>query len=470
MTVGKTLRLTGLAVSLALGGCAGLAGEFGAAGDKLAGMTSYERGKVHYNTGRYGLAVRHFRVAVDREPGSVEALNGLAATYDRLGRYDLSARYYERALALDPESSQTLNNIGYSYLLQKRFDLAVAYLREAQSQDETDPVITANRGAAEVAFQEADLKRAAEDAAAPRAASAPAGVGERAAPARVAEAPAAPPARPARDQVRPWIERTAPRVQTLVTRPQTVLAGTAHDVGLEPSLVAYRPKQPEAAELLPEPLAAPLVLDERASAALKGVPRPEVTVLALAPIAPAEHPPLASGEPATAPAAGLVPAEVTAASLKPVAPVQEEPGPGDEAAAGLVPAEVTVASLQPVPPVRQGAQTIAEPGRRPLVELSNGTGRLRMAARIREHLESEGVTVGRLTNADSYTHMETTIFYRDGWRAYAERLARMLPAAIDLADRDGQPADVRVELGGDLLEFDAGLYWAKVGARRARSG
>jgi hypothetical protein len=126
-------------------------------------------------------------------------------------------------------------------------------------------------------------------------------------------------------------------------------------------------------------------------------------------------------------------------------------------------AEVEVASLGAVVPdaprVEVGT-TVAVPASLPLVEVANGTGRLNMAARLRDHLEAEGVTVKRLTNADHYWHRETTIFYRRGWRSYAENLARMLPVAIELDDRDGQKSDIRIELGGDLLEFDRGLYYA----------
>ncbi len=126
----KSHTIIAILASLTLGGCLG-----GPDRAQPIDMAAYERGKSHFSVGQFGLAVKHFQSAVDREPASIEALNGLAASYDRLGRYDLSARYYERALAADPASSQTLNNIGYSYLMQDRFDLAVAYLRDAQSRD-----------------------------------------------------------------------------------------------------------------------------------------------------------------------------------------------------------------------------------------------------------------------------------------------------------------------------------------------
>jgi hypothetical protein len=142
------------------------------------------------------------------------------------------------------------------------------------------------------------------------------------------------------------------------------------------------------------------------------------------------------------------------------------------------PAETQVALAQPEQKVKDVVQT--RETERPItplrlqggphIEVSNGTGRLRMAARIREHLNGEGVTVQRLTNADHYSHMETTIFYRDGWRIYAEELARILPGAVDLAEKDDQRADIRLELGGDLLDFDRGLYYADRRSSHERKG
>ena len=83
----KSLTIAALLASLTLGGCLGETG-----GEELFDQTAYQRGKHHFNAGRFGLAVSHFQSAVRREPSSIEALNGLAASYDRLGRYDLQTR------------------------------------------------------------------------------------------------------------------------------------------------------------------------------------------------------------------------------------------------------------------------------------------------------------------------------------------------------------------------------------------
>ncbi len=551
----KSLTIVALLASLTLGGCLG-----GTGGGELIDLSAYQRGKFHFNAGQYGLAVGHFQSAVRREPGSVEALNGLAASYDKLGRFDLSARYYERALVADPESAQTLNNIGYSYLLQERFDLAVAYLRDAQARDRKDPVVLANRSAAEVSYQDADLKRSAEEARS-RQAAAPAPTPSRPRIAALAPSRQPVPAQSVTGQsvtaqsATPWIERTASKVQTLVTRPQVALLGVVEAVGIPPQLAAYRPQQPTAAELLPDHVVAPMTLDARPSPEREAPDRPRsIPVSGLAPaeavvagldpllalegameaamedIAGSEMPrdgdrqesqgaiagllpeaqaPLPAALPDAVEAIRSTPVEVVVASLDPsreaiaVAPSQgelvsaattalvapevvlsgldpldaleddlleAEKGLPQEAAIGGgagVGTEFEVASLNAAVPVARRIDASAAAGggvavaaSLPLVEVSNGTGRLDMAARIRDHLEAKGIVVKRLTNAEDYRHQETVIFYRSGWRAYAEKLAAMLPAVIDLDGRPGQDSDVRLELGGDLLEFDRDLYYA----------
>lgn len=142
--------LTIFGVALLLGGCGTQLEEarpvFGYSGLSAgsATLSSYEQGKVDFAAARYGLAAKYFELAIMEDPSSVEAVNGLAATYDQLGRYDLSERYYRRTLAMEPNSAQTLNNFGYSLLLQGRHDLALAFLRDAVRLDPGNAVILTN--------------------------------------------------------------------------------------------------------------------------------------------------------------------------------------------------------------------------------------------------------------------------------------------------------------------------------------
>ena len=150
MRIDRFLCLAAFTLPLVLGGCADtLSGLRAVYGGELWGAensvaTSYDLGKRHFADGRYGLAVQQFETAVAQNPGSVEALNGLAATFDRLQRFDQAERLYLRALALQPDSAHILNNLGYSYLIQGKYRLAMAYLSDAQALDSTNPMIAHN--------------------------------------------------------------------------------------------------------------------------------------------------------------------------------------------------------------------------------------------------------------------------------------------------------------------------------------
>lgn len=90
-------------------------------------------------------------------------------------------------------------------------------------------------------------------------------------------------------------------------------------------------------------------------------------------------------------------------------------------------------------------------------EISNGTGRRGMAARMRDHLAQSGVPADRLTNADHFAYAASAIFYRPGFENSAAVLGRPLPVQVDLIRDDEQSSDVRLRLGSDLLDFDLQL-------------
>ena len=131
------LVLAGLGASLLLSACGTQLPEaraaFGYSGLQAnqSELTNYEQGKADFAARRYGLAVKRFEMAMAEAPASVEAVNGLAASYDQIGRFDLAERYYRRALSMEPNSAQTLNNLGYSMLLQGKHDLAMALFSDA---------------------------------------------------------------------------------------------------------------------------------------------------------------------------------------------------------------------------------------------------------------------------------------------------------------------------------------------------
>lgn len=93
----------------------------------------------------------------------------------------------------------------------------------------------------------------------------------------------------------------------------------------------------------------------------------------------------------------------------------------------------------------------------PRLEVSNGAGRRQMAARMRGHLVGNGFHVDRLTNADSFAYAKSVIFFRPGFIERAKQLAALLPDPVRLEEQPDQWSEVRLRLGGDLLDFDLTL-------------
>jgi hypothetical protein len=207
--------------------------------------TPYERGKLHFAAGRYGLANKHFESALEQDPDSVEVLNALAASYDHLARFDQAERFYLRALSLDPASRQTLNNLGYSYLMQQRYDVALSYLRDAQDLDPANPLVASNLHQAEAGLDLAMRSFAASPMDAgglDQLASAP-----RATVLRTGTRPAA--AEQVSDVVHIqavesrgdlWVERTGSGVQTLITQPNSEILLAARAAGIPPRIGNYK--------------------------------------------------------------------------------------------------------------------------------------------------------------------------------------------------------------------------------------
>lgn len=302
--------------------------------DGAAGL--YAAGKEHFAAGRLGSAVQAFRRASHLDPGSVEALNGLGAAYDRLGRPDLADDAYLRALTLAPDDAVTLNNMGWSRLLRGQPQLAAVYLHQAAALRPDDATIAGNR-------------------------------------------------------------------RVLAARSD----GTPPE---EPIPVLERPTGP--------------YLERRAADRL-------LLVTADGPAAPVVE--------SDVPAVAALPDDVQLAMAAPAAPAA------------------------PAGPVSRPMPTAATPAFTGLsVEVSNGVGRTRMAARAAAWLGEAGVPVTRLTNAASWDHAASAVLYRDDAdRPAAEALAALLPTAPRAQPAPDMAADVRLVLGRDLLALDDRLMKGK---------
>ena len=172
------------------------------------------QGRDHFALGNYGIAIDSFNAAATYDPKSIRALNGLAASYDKLGRFDLAERYYSNALAINPNSPVTLNNAGYSQLLQGHLDDALKLFELAASHDPASVRIATNTELA-INMQGYDSRRA------PREGVAVVELAEVTTPTM-------------------WIEKTAERVHTLVTRPDPEFLERAAQLQVDPRIVSLQ--------------------------------------------------------------------------------------------------------------------------------------------------------------------------------------------------------------------------------------
>ncbi len=110
-------------------------GGVGAAARPKGGDEDLKLGKEQFRNANYGLAEKHFRAAVEQSQDSLEALIGLAASYDQLGRFDLADRAYAEALRIGGPTAAFLNNRGYSHYLRRDFKRARADFEAALKRD-----------------------------------------------------------------------------------------------------------------------------------------------------------------------------------------------------------------------------------------------------------------------------------------------------------------------------------------------
>jgi Flp pilus assembly protein TadD len=101
-------------------------------------------GKKQFGAGKFAMAERHFRRALELNPRDLEAWLGLAACYDNLRRFKLADRAYDEAVKIAGPTAEILNNRGYSYLLRGDYGRARETLSEAQGKDPANTYIKNN--------------------------------------------------------------------------------------------------------------------------------------------------------------------------------------------------------------------------------------------------------------------------------------------------------------------------------------
>ncbi len=93
-------------------------------------------------------------------------------------------------------------------------------------------------------------------------------------------------------------------------------------------------------------------------------------------------------------------------------------------------------------------------GAKAAIEVSNGTGRHDMAARLRLYFQANGIVVGRLTNDESFANAQSVVYYRPGFEDDVEFLVALLPVDVKRRPDKDLATGIRLLLGKDLLPFD----------------
>lgn len=84
----------------------------------------FDLGIKYDQQGKYDLAEREYKAALDINPGHVHARTNLAGVYTKQEKFGLAEQEYEAAVKADPKHAIALHNFGVMYGLQKKFDLA----------------------------------------------------------------------------------------------------------------------------------------------------------------------------------------------------------------------------------------------------------------------------------------------------------------------------------------------------------
>ena len=95
----------------------------------------YEMGCSLQERGRHKLAIREFEQVVVLDPSHARAYNRMAISYDFLGDSPRAMENYKKALSMGPNLDYVHNNLGYSHLLQGNPDAAIESFQRAIALD-----------------------------------------------------------------------------------------------------------------------------------------------------------------------------------------------------------------------------------------------------------------------------------------------------------------------------------------------
>jgi len=442
--------------------------------------------------GRFDLAERYYRQALALDPKSVQSLNNLGYSYYLRGEYGRARGLFERAARIDGKNSIVVGNLASLDKAELERQVAAAAKqgskatggKDAAAPYQTTWIERSDRRVQTLVTKPdpAMVKAARDHRVEPRIVHAPKPLIEitTVAPVKiVAMKPASAPAvaaaasKPAILRVEP----KAPSTRAIIRTESVEVDAPARIVEISPRVGRPQAGPGVAASVpVPAPETASMKVVEPESYALIGSSAETRPV----------KPDIADGGMADLPKLNEDAAhDVRAALVKTATTARAKSGAAPAMGGAPVPAPVVAPAPDRVDrPVKTAALSAkAEPARTESgkalgkgkltpkdavdqlvalkravrLEISNGAGRLRMAARMGRYLVGRGMSNSRLTNAKSFTNQVSVLYFKPGHMANAKSLRGVLPVHPDLRRNAALESDLRLVLGGDLLSFDRGL-------------
>ncbi len=397
----------------------------------------YRLGRYYQGQNRLELAIEAYQKALAIDPHFTEAHNGLGTIYASQGKYEQALAEFNAVIAMAPGSAHIYNNLGYLNFLEGNYTEAVIAFTHATSLDPGNEKARNNLG---MAMAKIDSPMKPNQA--------------------VAQTTESPPA------AQPRADSDSNRVASVSKSDQMPTAAIPSEARESIASTFMNKPDNEAAvqpdsvntggnkEPLPIELAQPTL--QPPFAVLKK-PNPKAMPIVLV-----------SGEPVLnieqeVHAKPIVLAKTSFTVSRDITPLPRPakavPAEKPLLNAGLVTTSSKAIALKKIPGKAVQDRIVksdALPGvRKYELEVSNGNGIKRFAAKFGAMLSAKGLPKASLTNLKPYNQARTVIQYRKGYLFEAARLSRHLGAIQHLAfvveSKDLSPnTDVKLILGKDL--------------------
>jgi tetratricopeptide (TPR) repeat protein len=105
---------------------------------------NYNVGQKLSMQGQHAEAIRHYELAIQKNPNDYLGWYGLGYSYNRLGRHKEAIQAYERSRSINSQYSGTANNLGHSYIQLGDYQSARIYFEEALRIDPNNSLARTN--------------------------------------------------------------------------------------------------------------------------------------------------------------------------------------------------------------------------------------------------------------------------------------------------------------------------------------